>query len=95
MYTSWSRSTIVFSLSENENIKIVNFTDLLVRALGGTTREDVLEAGRMLKDWHAMVANMQFTLAENGTEVDTDWLADLMPELFTNAEFKGGLKAFD
>ena len=86
---------MVVSLLENENIKIVNFTDLLVRALGGTTREDVLEAGRMLKDWHAMVANMQFTLAENGTEVDTDWLADLMPELFTNAEFKGGLKAFD
>ena len=86
---------MVVSLSENENIKIVNFTDLLVRALGGTTREDVREAGRMLKDWHAMVANMQFTLAENGTEVDTDWLADLMPELFTSAEFKGGLKAFD
>ena len=86
---------MVVSLSENENIKIVNFTDLLVRALGGTTREDVLEAGRMLKDWHAMAANIQTTLAENGTEVDTDWLADLMPELFTNAEFRGGLKAFD
>ena len=86
---------MVVSLSENEIIKIVNLTDLLVRALGGTPREDVLEAGQMLKDWHAMVANMQFTLAENGTEVDTDWLADLMPELFTNAEFKGGLKAFD
>lgn len=86
---------MVVSLSENENIKIVNFTDLLVRALGGTPREDVLEAGRMLKDWHAMAANIQTTLAENGTEVDTDWLADLMPELFTNAEFKGGLKAFD
>ena len=52
---------MVVSLSENENIKIVNFTDLLVRALGGTPREDVLEAGRMLKDWHAMAANMQFT----------------------------------
>ena len=86
---------MVVSLSENENIKIVNFTDLLARALGGTPREDVLEAGRMLKDWHAMAANIQTTLAENGTEVDTDWLADLMPELFTSAEFKGGLKAFD
>lgn len=86
---------MVVSLSENEIIKIVNLTDLLVRALGGTPREDVLEAGRMLKDWHAMAANIQTTLAENGTEVDTDWLADLMPELFTSAEFKGGLKAFD
>ena len=86
---------MVVSLSENENIKIVNFTDLLARALGGTPREDVLEAGRMLKDWHAMAANVQSSLAENGTEVDTDWLADLMPELFTSAEFKGGLKAFD
>ena len=86
---------MVVSLFENENIKIVNFTDLLVRALGGTPREDVLEGGRMLKDWHAMAANIQTTLAENGTEVDTDWLADLMPELFTSAEFKGGLKAFD
>lgn len=86
---------MVVSLFENENIKIVNFTDLLVRALGGTPREDVLEGGRMLKDWHAMAANIQITLAENGTEVDTDWLADLMPELFTSAEFKGGLKAFD
>ena len=86
---------MVVSLSENEIIKIVNLTDLLVRALGCTPREDVLEAGRMLKDWHAMAANIQITLAENGTEVDTDWLADLMPELFTSAEFKGGLKAFD
>ena len=86
---------MVVSLSENENIKIVKFTDLLVQALGGTPREDVLKAGQMLKDWHAMAANMQFSLPENGTEVDTDWLADLMPELFTNAEFKGGLKAFD
>ena len=86
---------MVVSLSENEIIKIVNLTDLLVRALGCTPREDVLEAGRMLKDWHAMAANIQTTLAENGTEVDTDWLADLMPELFTSAEFKGGLKAFD
>jgi len=83
------------SLSESENIEVMNFTDLLVRALGGTPREDVLEAGRMLKDWHAMAAGVQSTLAENGTEVDTDWLADLMPELFTNAEFKGGLEAFD
>ena len=86
---------MVVPLSKNKNIKIVNLTALLVRVLGGKPREDVLEAGRMLKDWHAMAANMQFTLAENGTEVDTDWLADLMPELFTNAEFKGGLKAFD
>ena len=86
---------MVVSFSENENVKIVNFTDLLVWALGGTPREDVSEAGRMLKDWHAMAANMQFTLAENGTGVDTDWLADLMPKLFTNAKFKGGLKAFD
>ena len=86
---------MVVSLSENEIIKIVNLTDLLVRALGGTPREGVLEAVRMLKDWHAMAANIQTTLAENGTEVDTDWLADLMPELFTSAVFKGGLKAFD
>ena len=40
---------MVVSLYRNENIKIVNFTDQLVRALGGTLREDVLEAGQMLK----------------------------------------------
>ncbi|MEC8174912.1 MAG: hypothetical protein VX090_16210 [Pseudomonadota bacterium] len=66
----------------------MNFTDQLVRALGDTLREDVLEAGQMLRDWRAMAVNMQFTLAENGTEVYTDWLADLMPELFANAELK-------
>lgn len=83
------------SLADGEGIQVMNFTDILVRALGGTPRADILEAGRMLKDWHAIAAQSQSALAANGQPADIDWLADLLPDLFSSAEFRGGLKSFE
>lgn len=77
-----------------EGIPTVNFTDLLVRALGGEPRQDALAAVRALGDFRAMAEAVMPNLKANRIDVDPDWLADLMPELLTSAEFKGGLKAF-
>jgi Fe-S oxidoreductase len=74
--------------------KVVNFTDLLVRGLGGTPREDALEALSLLGDWRAIVGQAAPHLQANGVDFDPDQLAAILPEVFTLAEFRGGLNAF-
>lgn len=85
----------LISSAQEHGIQVISFTDILVRALGGTPRADVLEAGRMLKDWKKIAEQSQPSLSENGVEIDLDWLASLLPDLFSSSEFRGGLKAFD
>jgi Fe-S oxidoreductase len=75
--------------------QVINFTDLLVRALGGTPRDDPLEPLRALDDWPAIACQVAPQLLASGIEMDTDTLAGLLPELFTLAEFRGGLKGFE
>jgi heterodisulfide reductase subunit D len=75
--------------------QVMNFTDLLVRALGGTPREDPLEPLRALDDWSAIAARVAPQLRASGIDLDTDTVAELLPELFTLAEFRGGLKRFE
>lgn len=78
-----------------QGFQVVNFTDLLVRALGGTPREDSLEPLRALGDWQAIASEVAPQLRASGIDMDPDTLADLLPELFTLAEFRGGLKRFE
>jgi Fe-S oxidoreductase len=73
---------------------VLNFTDILVRALGGTPREDALEALRMLGDWRDVVTQAAPHLQANGIEFEPGQLAQLLPEVFALAEFSGGLEAF-
>ena len=73
---------------------VVNFTDLLVRGLGGTPHEDALEALSLLDDWHAVVAHAAPHLQANGIKFDPAQLAAILPEVFSLAEFRGGLQAF-
>jgi Fe-S oxidoreductase len=73
---------------------VVNFTDLLVRGLGGTPHEDALEALSLLGDWRAVVARAAPHLAANGIDFDPEQLAAILPEVFSLAEFRGGLEAF-
>jgi Fe-S oxidoreductase len=74
--------------------RVVNFTDLLVRALGGTPRADALEAYRALNEWQAMARLAGPQLQASGIDIDPETLAAVLPEVFTLAEFRGGLQAF-
>ena len=73
---------------------VMNFTDLLVRGLGSTPREDAMEGFRALGDWQAIARRAGPQVAANGIALDAEALAAVLPELFAQAEFRGGLKAF-
>ena len=73
----------------------VNFTDLLVRGLGGEPREDALQAYRALGDWKAIASLALPKLKASGIDFDAAALAALLPEVFASAEFRGGLEAFE
>lgn len=82
------------SAARQRGFRVVNFTDLLVRGLGGTPREDALEPLRALDDWSQVAAQVAPQLHASGIDIGHDELAGLLPELFTLAEFRGGLHAF-
>jgi len=77
-----------------KGLRVVNFTELLVEGLGGSPREDALEALRSLGDWHAIAEAAMPSLDANGMAMDADALAGLLPEVFAMAEFNGGLQQF-
>lgn len=73
---------------------VINFTDLLVRALGGEPRKDALEGWRMAGEWQALARESMPMLQKNGMDPDPDWLAEVLPDVFAYKEFAGGLQAF-
>ena len=80
--------------AREHGFQTVNFTDLLVRGLGGEPRTDALEAFRALSDWQQIAREAQPMLAANGMQIDEGMLAGILPDLFTSGEFKGGLEIF-
>lgn len=74
--------------------KVISFTELLVRALGQEPYADTMEQFQGRNDWRAMVEEAAPLLEENGIDMDRDELAAVLPELFTLAEYKGGLCKF-
>ena len=82
------------AMGEAEGIAVVNFTDLLVRALGGEPRADLLQGWRMAGEWQALAQASLPSLKVNGMDLDPDWLAELLPDVLAQKEFKGGLQAF-
>ena len=74
--------------------EVVNFTDLLVLGLGQSPREDALEAARAMDDWRAVAEHFHPSLTENGINIDVDTLAELLPDLMSSGEFRGGLQSF-
>ncbi len=82
------------TLTETIGKPVVNFTDLLVRALGGEPHKDALDGWRIATDWHALAADRQAQLRANGMELEPDWLADVLPDVFAGKEFAGGLDVF-
>lgn len=74
--------------------RVLNFTDLLVEALGGTPHDDVLKRYRLQEDLRMVVEEGLPYLKANGIDVDPAFLERILPELFTLAEFRGGLHCF-
>ncbi|MCK9510013.1 MAG: (Fe-S)-binding protein [Pigmentiphaga sp.] len=74
--------------------RVINFTDLLVRALGGEPCPDTVETYRLIGDWRAMVKEAAPLLKANGIDMDPEELAEVLPEVFSSAEFRGGLCRF-
>lgn len=74
--------------------QVINFTELIVRALGCEPCEDTVEPYRIIGDWKKMVQEAAPMLKANGIDMDPDELAAVLPEVFTSAEFRGGLCRF-
>ena len=77
-----------------EGFQVLNFTDLLVRGLGGIPREDAMDAFRAIDDWREVARQAGPLLHANGIAMDAEALAAVLPEVLTSAEFRGGLEAF-
>lgn len=85
----------VFLGAEKEGrFEVLNFTDLLVGALGGTPHEDRLKKLRLMDDWQMIVEDARPFLEANGLEIDGAWLAKYGPQIFASAEFRGEMECF-
>jgi heterodisulfide reductase subunit D len=78
-------------VEKDGRVRVLNFTDLLVEALGGTPHHDTLKRFRLAEDLRMVVEEGQPFLRANGLEVDPALLERILPELFFLAEFRGGL----
>lgn len=76
------------------NFQVMNWTDLLVQALGQQPHDDISKRYRMQDEWDMVLDEGEIYLKANGLEMDRDWLKNLLPEIFAQTEFKGGLEAF-
>lgn len=74
--------------------QVLNFTDLLVEALGLEPYEDRNKQLRLAADLDMMIAEAQPYLRANGIELTDDWLRQWLPEIMAQKEFKGGLNCF-
>ena len=92
LYHGCHRSLVADSI--REEFEVVNFTALLVEALGESPHEDGYQRMLRIGDDAALAEQAQGYLTANGIDVDTDWLRDTLPDLFTMAEFRGGLECF-
>lgn len=73
---------------------VVNFTEILVRALGQEPYEDTFDRFIGRTDWLQVVEESSDLLHENGVDFDAQKLAEVLPEILGSTEWKGGLCAF-
>jgi Fe-S oxidoreductase len=74
--------------------EVLNWTDLVVEALGETPHDDVNKRFRLQQDWDLVLDEGEIYLKANGIDVDREWLKGLLPDIFAQTEFKGGLECF-
>jgi heterodisulfide reductase subunit D len=79
------------SHEKNGEFEVLNFTELLAQAAGQKPHVDRLKEMRMLDDWRSVVEEAQPYLRQNGLDIDSAWLEKHGAEIFSVAEFRGGL----
>ena len=82
------------ALQAGGTFEVLNWTDLLVQALGHQPHDDISKRYRMQDDWNMVLDEGEIYLKANGIDMDRDWLKRLLPDIFAQAEFKDGLEAF-
>jgi heterodisulfide reductase subunit D len=86
---------MVFIGSEKDGaFKVLNYTDLLVQALGLTPHDDKLKHYRMQDSLRAIIKEAQPFLKANGIELDDAFLEANLPAIFSGAEYRGQLDCF-
>ena len=81
-------------LQTEEKFEVLNWTDILVQALGQQPYDDVNKRYRMQSDWDMVLDEGEIFLKSNGIHMDREWLKGLLPDIFGQTEFKGGLEEF-
>ncbi len=81
-------------LEAGGKFEVLNWTDILVQALGQQPHDDISKRYRCQDDWDMVLDEGEIFLKANGIEMDRDWLKELLPDIFAQTEFKGGLEAF-
>ena len=81
-------------LQTEEKFEVLNWTDILVQALGQQPYDDVNKRYRMQSDWDMVLDEGEIFLKANGIHMDREWLKGLLPDIFGQTEFKGGLEEF-
>lgn len=74
--------------------EVLNWTDLVVEALGEAPHDDVNKRFRLQQDWDLVLDEGEIYLKANGIDVDREWLKDQLPDIFAQKEFSGGLECF-
>jgi heterodisulfide reductase subunit D len=84
-----------FVRAESEGgFRVLNYTDLLVQALGAAPHDDVFKRLRLIDDWKMIVDEAEPYLRANGVDFDREFLEKILPDVFRMAEFTGGLDCF-
>jgi heterodisulfide reductase subunit D len=95
LVTFYHNCHAAFVRAENEGgLRVLNYTDLLVEALGAAPHEDVFKRLRLIDDWKMIVDEAEPYLRANGIEFDRPLLEKILPDVFRMAEFTGGLDCF-
>jgi heterodisulfide reductase subunit D len=87
--------SILAGVGKDQPFQVLNFTDLLVEALGVAPHVDRLKHYRLLDDWKMIVEEAQPFLKANGLAIDDAWLARHGQAIFAAAEFKGQLDCYE
>lgn len=74
--------------------QVLNFTDLLVEALGERPHPDRNKHYQLQDDLEATLEEAEPYLRANGLNYSNEWLRTWLKDVFASREFKGGLECF-
>ena len=95
LVTFYHNCHAAFVPAEKEGgFRVLNYTDLLVEAMGATPHDDHFKRMRLIDDWKMIVEEAEPYLRANGIDFDREFLESILPDVFRMAEFTGGLDCF-